>query len=309
MSVSYTPLVETAIFFCQEKPCADSFCCGCGSHVSRIIPSTSLNHASIMDNLLIECGCFDKQKALLVVLQPYTLQQRYNYSQYNLQQQKCVFASMAYLIIVGMTQAALVKVWFWLHNSEHSLLLVAQLGSNLSCKPYPSAHLTSINMPAELYGIDLTQCNSASGLRRHKAQFNMYKSIMTLFTLVYLSPTIFFCLLLNSLPTASIGHYFLVIRFFSLLPQILPLQPSPSYINLCPWKLSCFFLPCRVTASLHTFFTTAASLPISSLLCCLLALSAALWVHLKALPTIFSLGWGGFLPPHLLFYLHSVSYN
>lgn len=72
---------------------------------------------------------------------------------------------------------------------------MAQFSFNLSCKPYPFAHLTSINMPAELYGIDLTQCNFASGLRRHKAQFNRYKSIMTLFMLIYLSPTISFCLL------------------------------------------------------------------------------------------------------------------
>lgn len=204
---------------------------------------------------------------------------------------------MAYLIIVWMIQAALVKVWFWLRNSEHSLLLVARLCFSLSCKPCPFAHLISVNMPAELNGIDLTQCNFALGLRRHKAQFNRYKSIRTLFMLIYLSPTIFFCLLLDSLPTASTGHFFLVISFLSPFPQILSLQPPPSYINLCPWKLSCFFLPCRVTASLHTFFMTAASLPISSLLCCLLALSAALWVHLKALPTIFSLScWVSFFP-------------
>lgn len=132
------------------------------------------------------------------------------------------FASMAYLIIVWMTQAALVKVWFWLRNSEHSLLLVAQLSFNLSCTPYPFAHLTSIDMPAELYGIDLTQCNFAAVLRRHKAQFNRHKSLMALFTPIYLSPSIFFCLLLDSLLTASIGH------FLPVNLDLLSCSPNPA---------------------------------------------------------------------------------
>lgn len=126
--------------------------------------------------------------------------------------------------------------------------------------------------------------------------------------LIYLSPTIFFCFPLDSLSTASTG---LVVQFLSSLLQVLSLQPLPSCINLCPWKLPCFFLPCRVTLPLHAFFMTAASLPISSFLCCLLVLSAHFLLLCGCISkhclSYFPRACWGFLLPHPLFYLHSLS--
>lgn len=126
--------------------------------------------------------------------------------------------------------------------------------------------------------------------------------------LVYLSPTIFFYFPLDSLSTASTG---LVVQFPSSLLWVLSLQRLPSCIHLCPWKSPCFFLPCRVTAPLHAFFMIAASLPISSLLWCLLVLSAHFLLLCGCISkhclSCFPWACWGFLLPHPLFYLHSLS--